>query len=145
MARLGERPRAAGVLLLSRLVGKLDHVCAAGLRTRDGQMTGPPFQRVTLFRLHICSYRNAAVVNLCVSAIDPAEFLQPLQQCAKDSFTLRIVGSYTEQYANAPQALNLLRMRYKRPCGSQDDKIASSHCSTIGKAPWQLNKLLSPL
>jgi hypothetical protein len=46
MARLGDSGPERRVLLLSRLFGQLDHVCAAGLCNRDCQMTGP---RVTLF------------------------------------------------------------------------------------------------
>jgi hypothetical protein len=53
---------------------------------------------------------SPARFNLHIAAVGPPELLQLVQNYGDCIFAQRIVSGKTEQYANAPYTLNLLRM-----------------------------------
>src|SRR5262249_3173856 len=74
-----------------------------------------------------------ASVDLQVTALDPAETLQPRPKCCEPGLGLGIVGSSGGEHADPPHTLALLRARRERPrrrAAEQRDERAAVHSIT---------------
>src|SRR5262249_47501124 len=89
-----------------------------------------------------------AGVDPHVAAINPAQFLQPLQECREASLALRIVCRQAHEHADAPHALPLLRARRGRPSCSraaeERDELAPLHSITSSASASRLSGMVSP-
>ncbi len=75
------------------------------------------FRRVSANALGIA--RGPASVDLHVAAVDPAQLLQPLQECGEAGLPFHIVRGERHEHADAPHAVRWLRARRERPCRSR--------------------------
>src|SRR5262249_16426079 len=82
-----------------------------------------------------------------VAAVDPTQFLQPLQERRQASFRFRMIGGRAHQYADAPYAIGLLRARRQRPRGSDAKKRnerAPLHSITSSARPSSVSGKVRP-
>src|SRR5262249_29496441 len=74
-----------------------------------------------------------ANVEVHITTINPAQFLQPLLKCRKASLPFRIILGEVHENANSTRSRTLLRARYERPrsCSAeQRDELAAPHSIT---------------
>src|SRR5215471_7055479 len=81
--------------------------------------------------------RGPADVKARIAAVGPAQFRQPLDESGELSPPPRIALVRTQEHADAPRAVRLLRARRERPCRrttEQPDELAPPHHSITSSA-----------
>ena len=100
------------------------------------------FRRVFAKVVGIAAAQRVSIRTL--RPIDPAQFLQPLQERRDAGLRFRIVRSRVHQHADAPHPLGLLRARRQRPrrrrAAEQRDELAAPIIRSPrrrGRAGWR--------
>ena len=101
--------------------------------------------RMTPHELRIT--RGPAFIEVCVPPLDPAQGLQGFSECCNARLPLG-VSRNSNQYANAPHALALLRACRERPsshrAAEQRDEVAPFHSITSSASANNLSGIVRP-